>query len=149
MEFVMTYGWAILVVLIAVGLLAYFGVLNFKQLDACILPQGLDCIDKPAVRDDNIEIASKNNLAYPINLTGFSVSSAKGAGNLVSEEVNGVIFDPNVGVRVNNNEGFRLKMYFDSITPKGQVRVDFQINYYNLQTGIAHTAQGYVIGEKK
>jgi len=28
MEFLMTYGWAILVVLVAIGALAYFGVLN-------------------------------------------------------------------------------------------------------------------------
>jgi hypothetical protein len=28
MEFLMTYGWAILVVLVAIGVLAYFGVFN-------------------------------------------------------------------------------------------------------------------------
>jgi len=28
MEFLMTYGWALLVVLIAIGALAFFGVLN-------------------------------------------------------------------------------------------------------------------------
>ena len=28
MEFLMTYGWAILVVLVAIGALAYFGVLS-------------------------------------------------------------------------------------------------------------------------
>ena len=28
LEFIMTYGWAILVVLVAIGALAYFGVLN-------------------------------------------------------------------------------------------------------------------------
>lgn len=31
-EFLMTYGWAILVVLIAVGALAYFGVLNKEKI---------------------------------------------------------------------------------------------------------------------
>ena len=32
MEFLMTYGWAILVVLIVIGALAYFGVLNPQNL---------------------------------------------------------------------------------------------------------------------
>ena len=32
MEFLMTYGWAIIVVLVAIGALAYFGVLNIKNL---------------------------------------------------------------------------------------------------------------------
>ena len=31
MEFLMTYGWAILVVLVAVGALAYFGVFNLDK----------------------------------------------------------------------------------------------------------------------
>ena len=36
MEFFMTYGWAILVVLVAVGALAYFGVLDPKnRYDIC------------------------------------------------------------------------------------------------------------------
>jgi hypothetical protein len=43
MEFLMTYGWAILVVLAAIGALAYFGVLSPSKLvpDKCTLqPKG-------------------------------------------------------------------------------------------------------------
>ena len=45
MEFLMTYGWAILVVLIAIGALAYFGVLNPSRFlpRSCTLMPGLDC----------------------------------------------------------------------------------------------------------
>ena len=32
MEFLMTYGWAILVLMVAIGALAYFGVLNPSNL---------------------------------------------------------------------------------------------------------------------
>lgn len=47
MEFLMTYGWAILVVLIAIGALAYFGVLNpSKFLPAsCTIAPGIGCDD--------------------------------------------------------------------------------------------------------
>ena len=47
MEFLMTYGWAILVVLVAVGALAYFGVLSpDKFLPAkCTLGSGIACVD--------------------------------------------------------------------------------------------------------
>lgn len=47
LEFLMTYGWAILVVLVAIGALAYFGVLNpDKFLPAkCTLSSGIACID--------------------------------------------------------------------------------------------------------
>ena len=41
----MTYGWAILVVLIAIGALAYFGVLNPSRFlpESCTIGPGLSC----------------------------------------------------------------------------------------------------------
>ena len=47
MEFLMTYGWALLVVLIAIGALAFFGVLNPSKFlpSQCILGPGLACED--------------------------------------------------------------------------------------------------------
>ncbi len=47
MEFLMTYGWAILVVLVAIGALAYFGVLspdNFLP-KKCTVSPGIACTD--------------------------------------------------------------------------------------------------------
>jgi hypothetical protein len=47
MEFLMTYGWAILVVLAAIGALAYFGVLSPDRFlpEKCTLPSGVACLD--------------------------------------------------------------------------------------------------------
>ena len=47
MEFLMTYGWAILVVLVVIGALAYFGVLNPAKLlpDKCTATAGFTCSD--------------------------------------------------------------------------------------------------------
>ena len=45
MEFLMTYGWAILVVIAAIAALAYFGVLSPAKLlpEKCILEAGVIC----------------------------------------------------------------------------------------------------------
>ncbi len=45
MEFLMTYGWAILVVLVAIGALAYFGVLNPGRFlpSSCTIGPGIGC----------------------------------------------------------------------------------------------------------
>jgi len=45
MEFLMTYGWAILVVLIAIGALAYFGVLNPSRFlpNSCTVSNQFAC----------------------------------------------------------------------------------------------------------
>jgi len=55
MEFLMTYGWAILVVLVVIGALAYFGVLSPGRLlpDRCQLPPGVSCEDFSLVRTTN------------------------------------------------------------------------------------------------
>jgi hypothetical protein len=47
LEFLMTYGWAILVVLAAIGALAYFGVFNSGKLvpDKCTIGPGMDIKD--------------------------------------------------------------------------------------------------------
>ena len=47
MEFLMTYGWAILVVLAAIGALAYFGVLSPDRFlpEKCTMPSGIACLD--------------------------------------------------------------------------------------------------------
>ena len=53
MEFLMTYGWALLVVLIAIGALAFFGLLNPSRFlpEKCELAPGLTCMDFNAVYD--------------------------------------------------------------------------------------------------
>ena len=47
MEFLMTYGWAILVVLIAIAALAFFGVLNPGRFlpSSCTITPGISCED--------------------------------------------------------------------------------------------------------
>jgi len=49
MEYLMTYGWAILVVLIALGALFYLGVFSPKTPPTCIVSSPLTCIDVKAV----------------------------------------------------------------------------------------------------
>jgi len=47
MEFLMTYGWAIMVVLVVIGAFAYFGILNPNTLlpEKCQVQMGLYCKD--------------------------------------------------------------------------------------------------------
>ncbi len=70
LEFIMTYGWAILVVLVAIGALAYFGVLSpDKFLPAkCTFQAGLACIDHKATAT-SLQIIVKNSLGYDVTVT--------------------------------------------------------------------------------
>ncbi|MBD3313845.1 hypothetical protein GF345_05365, partial [Candidatus Woesearchaeota archaeon] len=53
MEFLMTYGWAILVVLVVIGALAYFGVLSPQRLlpDKCLFGPGIGTCSDFAIED--------------------------------------------------------------------------------------------------
>ena len=64
MEFLMTYGWAIIVVIAAIGALAYFGVLKPEQFipEKCVIAStsGLYCEDFTADDLNDITIRIKN-----------------------------------------------------------------------------------------
>lgn len=47
MEFLLTYGWAILIVLVVIAALAYFGILSPQKLlpDKCFFQIGVSCVD--------------------------------------------------------------------------------------------------------
>jgi uncharacterized protein (UPF0333 family) len=54
MEFLMTYGWAILVVLAAIGALAYFGVLSPDRFmpSKCMISGGFSCVEYKLLAGD-------------------------------------------------------------------------------------------------
>jgi len=61
MEFLMTYGWAILVVLVVIGALSYFGVLSPATLlpEKCTFPVSISCVDH-SVSDGTITLVLQN-----------------------------------------------------------------------------------------
>ena len=90
MEFLMTYGWAILVVLIAIGALAYFGVLSPQKFlpQSCTLSPGFACSDfaiynpEPATSDDLVLIV-RNGIGATANL------ACAGCGLTIPTVING------------------------------------------------------------
>ena len=71
----MTYGWAILVVLAAIGALAYFGVLSPDRFlpERCTM-QGFTC-DNDQVRSDAVEFRITNNLGVTADDVNVSIST--------------------------------------------------------------------------
>ena len=69
-EFIMTYGWAILVVLIAIGALAYFGVLSPAKLlpDKCTATAGFQCTDFTFSTSLGGRIKLTNGLGSTVNV---------------------------------------------------------------------------------
>jgi hypothetical protein len=75
LEFMMTYGWAILVVLAAIGALSYFGILNPSKFtpDTCLASSGFACPGKPIVGGGNV--AGDGTVIFSIvNGLGYKVT---------------------------------------------------------------------------
>ena len=79
MEFLMTYGWAILVVLIVIGALAYFGVLNPQQFlpQKCQFSTGLVCVDKQLTSDGAYKLRISNGLGNAIEVTKLVIDDTQ------------------------------------------------------------------------
>ena len=74
MEFLMTYGWAILVVLAAIGALAYFGVLSPSGFlpESCVISSGIGC-DGFKVTPEGFAIVIKNSMGKNLMLNSAEV----------------------------------------------------------------------------
>ncbi len=68
MEFLMTYGWALLVVLVAIGALAFFGVLNPGQFlpSSCTITPGISCDDFVASTTE-VDLILRNGMGAALN----------------------------------------------------------------------------------
>ncbi len=78
MEFLMTYGWAILVVLIAIGALAYFGVLNPGRFlpSACVLGNQFGCEEFKATASTNtINLIIRNGRGVQTTVSVFALTN--------------------------------------------------------------------------
>ena len=131
MEFLMTYGWAILVVLVAVGALAYFGVLspdNFLP-NRCTLPSGIGCTDHK-VSSDGVSVVLRNGLGY--DMSGITVKVA-GCGT-----------DSDPATMANGED----EIYTIACTPSGsKFSGDLNVTYTLADTGLEHTARGSIIAK--
>ena len=84
MEFLMTYGWAILVVLVAIGALAYFGVLDPNRLlpARCTVELPFSCSDQ-RVTDGEIQLglsAANAVIIRDIVINGSALVGDQGCG---------------------------------------------------------------------
>ena len=76
MEFLMTYGWAILVVLVVIGALSYFGVLSPSTLlpEKCTFPVSVSCTDH-SVLPVGLTLILQNGAGRDMIVRGVSASS--------------------------------------------------------------------------
>lgn len=86
-EFMSTYVWAVLAVILVIGAITYFDVIEPEVMlpEVCDLPSGLECNDF-VVRSDEVTLVITNTLGHSIIIRDIDVDGC--AGNPVETELN-------------------------------------------------------------
>ena len=133
MEFLMTYGWTILIVLLVVAALVYFDVLNpSKFLPSTCSLQGFNCEDFAATTS-GISLYLINNIGDDLNITSVQIGDYT---NTTSIYVR--IGDPVSIVLTYTGEGGED----DKLAPGDRLKESIKINYTTETSGISHTNVG-------
>ncbi len=129
MEFLMTYGWAILVVLAAIAALAYFGVLSPEKFlpEKCILQPGIACVSHK-VEPTKVTLVISNGLGRTITINSIDVGGCSGTFSEVM--LSGVDKTLVIGGSCNNGPA------------KEKFKADITMTYTEKDTNLTKTAYG-------
>ncbi|MBI2652330.1 hypothetical protein HYX00_02585 [Candidatus Woesearchaeota archaeon] len=78
LEFLTTYGWAFLVILIMIGTLAYFGILNPSKIlpNRCNFGAEFQCLDyQISATAGTFKVRLKNNVGEAIQISSLTLGS--------------------------------------------------------------------------
>ena len=133
MEFLLTYGWAILVVLVAIGALSYFGVLSPDRLlpSKCILPSGIACTDfkVDGGAAQTVTIVLRNGLGFDTTGVVLAVTSCTGSP---------------AAITLANGAQQSIADTTCALVSGSRFSGDVNVTYTNADTSISHKVQGSI-----
>lgn len=138
MEFLMTYGWAILVVLVAIGALAYFGVLNPSRFlpSSCTIAPGMSCDEfKVTASADSVQLLLRNGMGEDLTSVDVSIS-----GCTKSAEADGGD-SWNDGEILGGSDGITLTACSGVGAANSRFKEDVTVTYTS-SGGLSHTKTG-------
>lgn len=164
LEYLSTYGWAFMVVLIMIGAIAYMGVTDVKTLvpERCQVPQGFGCEDFQLLYTQDAggegsEVSfvltnQQKNTVYlnktVITYDGFTSSSDFcGVYRALSDTGQGTpqyTLQPGAKVEVICNVGATRQIKFP--LPGEKEQVTFTFTYKLTQDGFDHRVDGEIVG---
>ncbi len=145
LEFLMTYGWAILVVLVAVGALAYFGVLSPDRFlpQRCSFQAGISCLDFSydiISAIPTLKFVIRNNLGWDV--TGVSIFPYETDPS--TPEIGSIPCGNAAGGSntLKNDEQSTYIVECDLPLPKGKIKTNLVFTYTKTDINIPHQIKG-------
>lgn len=128
-EFIMTYGWALLAVLVAMGALAYFGVWSPKSImpDTCDIGVPFTCYEYAAYRD-GVAISLRYGGVDRVDRLNISIT---GCGAMAKT---GVL-----------DGGDTIVAKFECAQPPDRTKLAFNVTYHSPDDALDEMIDGRVI----
>jgi len=143
LEFLTTYGWAFLVILVMIAALAYFGILNPSKLlpDRCNFGTEIECMDYKITSGatGTIDLRLKNNVGETITTTEIAASTDKTASLCTASSITNWQRG-----NVSNLQFTSCNFESEGMVKGDKGKVDIEITYYAVKSGAtyAHTVKG-------
>lgn len=143
LEFLTTYGWAILVVMVAIGALAYFGVLNpSKSLpERVVFGNGLSSNDALLAKDDQgnsfARVKLLNGLGNTIYITDVLWSSGETEGDCYSPYPSNILADAE----------FEVVCVLSDITSDDKLKVNIDVKFTKTEGGFEQISRGEIYAQ--
>ena len=136
LEFLTTYAWTFVIVIIVVGAIAYFGLLRPTKVlpDRCIFNVDFGCEAYSASSNGNFNFKLRNQLDSNINVNGIELRLDDGTNlSCVSTQVPDIIVAQNSSVMAWTNCAFA-----GSYSKGDKVKMEITLNYYQSKTGASY-----------
>ena len=141
MEYLMTYGWAILVVLIALGALFYLGVFNPTVPSTCQISAPFSCMD--VLGKDG----SPDTVTLKVGASGISSASIVPATGIQVNGANCVLSTPATGDIANaKNNPMSVICTSPAVSKGDKFSGTVTIAYTTSTGGLSHTTIGQFSG---
>lgn len=141
LEFLMTYGWAIIVVLAAIAALAYFGILSPDRFlpDKCTMAPGMYCAQYKIDGNNNkIQLQIENK--FGVGITDVNI-------NLTGRSPLSCTYVQNITQPLENDEGTGILDFpCAGLSALTKAKVDVVVNYRKVTETIPHQVRGTILG---
>jgi hypothetical protein len=146
LEYLSTYIWVILILIISVSAMFLLGLFNAPVNTECLLPAGLNCAGILLAPNGMVTINLLQVTSSPINITALGCNA-----NIIVANMQAPFNPPSnqITLSIGSNYTFSAQCYVGSKAFSGTIGSIFNgyiyVNYTDTSTGFLHTAPGQVI----
>lgn len=134
MEFLATYGWALMIVLLVMGAIAYYGLQKPAIPNTCIFQNEMTCMEMQGRTGNTLQLAVKYNFIYPLKINNIRTSEDC---QLQSYTIN----------KININQDDILLINLNCQPLNLPYKIDINIDYEHRDANITNTYKGKLTGQ--